>query len=337
MNGRSDELVSIIIPVYNTRDYLERCINSALNQTHKNLQVILIDDGSTDGGLNICESYAANDFRVEVIRQDNAGQSAARNTGLDRVRGRWIAFLDSDDYISNQFVELNLNACLKYDADIAISKYTVDYDGNLTEDDFVKTDIVEQYNNRETILQHFSNNGSLFNIVCCKLFKASLWEGLRFPVGMIWEDLFISHRMLYGADVVVVLDSHLYAYYMAPGSTMRKPFSLKRLDALEAWNEGVRFFTEVGEHEYSDIARRILCNRLFDAYNICRKKLPDEREIHKNLRLRSIDIYSEVRGTRSYIDLTPRITFAFRVKQFIGRYSPPLYSVLFIKKHTYNI
>jgi len=337
MNRYSRELVSIIIPVYNTVDYLRRCVDSALRQTYNNLQIILIDDGSTDGCDKVCDAYAAADDRIKVIHQENSGQSAARNAGLERVKGRWVTFLDSDDYISNHFVENNLNACLRYGAEISICRYIVDYDGTIEEDGFIKSDRAELFTNREAVIHHFGKEGSLFNIVCCKLYDASLWKNLRFPVGKIWEDVFVSHALFYNAKTVLVSDARLYAYFMAPGSTMRKPFALKRLDALDSWTEGVRFFYEAGEYDFYDIARRVLCNRLFDAYVICKKQLPDERGVHNELRRRSIAMYDEVRRIRSYIDLTPKLYFFYRVKQFIGRYCPALYSAAFIKFPTYNI
>jgi len=337
MNKQSNELVSIIIPVYNTADYLVRCIDSAIKQTHENTEIILINDGSTDGSAEICKSYAAKDPRVHLINQENMGQSAARNTGLDFATGQWIAFLDSDDYISRYFVEYNLAACLQHDADIAISGYLVDYDGDLEEDMFTGTNKIERFCTREAVIHHFGKRGALFNVVCSKLYRASIWNDLRFPVGFIWEDLFVSHRMFYSAGTVVVLDAHLYAYYMAPGSTMRRPFSLKRLDALEAWNEGVRFFEQVEERDFSDIARRILCNRLFDAYGICKKQLPDERCIHKQIRDQAIQTYREVRRIRHYIDLSPERALAYRIKQIIGRYCPALYTAMFLRKQSYNL
>jgi len=337
MIEQSKELVSIIIPVYNTMDYLDRCVTSALCQTHQNTQIILINDGSTDGCGDKCDEYAAREPRVVVIHQENAGQSAARNTGLDHATGQWITFLDSDDYISRYFIEYNLTACLQHDADIAISEYLVDYDGNLAEDGFKWTNQIERFSTREALIHHFGKRGALFNVVCSKLYRASIWNDLRFPVGFIWEDLFVSHRMFYNAKTVVVLDAHLYAYYMAPGSTMRKPFSLKRLDALEAWKEGVRFFEQVEQHDFSNIARRVLCNRLFDAYGLCKKQLPDERNIQKQLRDQAIQTYREVRRIRRYIDLSRRRTLAYRIKQLIGRYCPALYMAMFLRKQTYNL
>lgn len=337
MNTKSGELVSIVIPVYNTQDYLERCISSALNQTHQNMQIILINDGSTDNSGAMCDAYAEIDSRVEVIHQENAGQSAARNIGLDKINGQWVTFLDSDDYISKHFVEINLAACLQHNADISVSGHVIDYNGNICEDGFDKSTQVECITNREAVIRHFSKKGALFNMACGKLYRVSLWNDLRFPVGKMWEDLFISHRVLYTSERVAVLDVRLYAYYMAPGSLMRKPFNIKRLDALDAWSESIRFYEHANEPEFADIAQRIYCNRLFDAYGMCRKLLPDESEIHKQLRRQAIATYKKVKRIRSYIDCSLSKTYAYRMKQIIGRYFPALYIAIFLRKPNWTI
>jgi len=335
-----ENLVTIIIPVYNTQDYLERCVSSALGQTHHDLQVILINDGSTDGSGRMCDAYAAADSRIEVIHQENAGQSAARNSGLERVKGQWVTFLDADDYFSMHYVEQSLSACLKHGADIAACRSISDYDGSLGEELFAlpdNSDNFERISNREAVLMHFGRRAALLNMACCKLYRASLWRGLRFPPGMIWEDVFVSHHILYNAHAVIILGSALYAYCMVPGSTMRKPFSLKRLDALKAWEEGIRFYEQAGEPEFAALARRVYCNRVFDAYGLCKKHLPDERAVHKQLRRQAISAYREAMRIRSYIDLSPKRAFAYRVKQLIGRYCPALYAAMFLRKPTWTL
>ena len=337
MNKQAGNLVTIIIPVFNTRAYLDRCIGSAADQTHREIEIILINDGSTDGSGKICDDYAARDPRIHVIHRENGGSSAARNAGLDQAKGQWITFLDSDDYISKYFVEECLSACTQFNADVAVCRHLIDHDGVLNENKFPRNNKTELLNRHEALIRHFGKSGSLFNIMCSKLFRASLWSELRLPVGMIWEDLYVSHHIYHSAKTVALLDARLYAYYMAPGGIMRSPFSLKRLDALEAWREGVRLFAREGEHEFSDIARRILCNRLFDAYGLCKKKLPDECEVHKRLRSQAIDTYNEVKRVRGYIDLSRKRFIAYRLKQIIGRYSPFLYSAIFLRKVTYNI
>jgi len=335
MDTVSAELVSVIIPVYNMKDYLIRCVDSALGQTYGNMQIILIDDGSTDDSGGICDAYRDKDSRVEVIHQVNGGLSAARNAGLERVKGQWITFLDADDYISRRFIEHNLFACLEHDADISVGKFIKDIHGNLSEDDFLQPSQFELITGREAAIRHFGKYAAFLNTAWGKLSRAALWSDLRFPEGKIIEDVFVSHRLLYSAKKIVLSDARLYAYFLSPGGIMRKPFTLERLDALDAWEEGIRFFKSVGDFELYDIARRVFCNRLFDAYGICKKLLPCERNTHKRLRQRSIDAYGDIKRIRSYIDLSFMQYVLYHGKQIVGGYCPYLYSALFLKNRSY--
>jgi len=294
-----------------------------------------VNDGSQDRGGEICDAYAREYSHVEVIHQANHGLSAARNAGLEQAKGQWISFVDSDDYISIHFVEQMLNACIQHNADISVCRYITDYSGNLCENDFKKADEYELITGREAVIWHFGKGASILNMAACKMMCALLWKNLRFPLGKINEDLFVSHQLMYSARNIVITNAYNYAYYQSPGSIMRKPFTLKRLDGLDAWHEGVRFFEQADEPELLDIARRVYLNRLFDAYGLCKKFLPNERKIHKHLRRQAIEVYKIVRRTRSYVDMHPRRTFLYRIGQFIGRYFPMLYNILLLRKRMY--
>jgi len=317
------------------QDYLERCVYSALGQTHRNLQIILVDDGSTDQSANICERLKTEHSNVEVIHRENGGLSAARNTGLDHVRGKWIVFLDADDYLSCFFVEQNLNACLETGADLVVCRFISDFDGNTDENKFIKDLKTETITGREAAIRHFGKDAIWMNTAWGKLSRISLWNNLRFPENRINEDVFVSHQLFYESKKVVISESYLYAYYQSPESIMRKPFTVKRLDVVDAWREGVIFFEKTGDRELFDIARRVYCNRLFDAHGICKKLLPDDRETHIKLRNKAVDIYREIRTIRSYADLSPVKFITYRLKQFIGRYFPSAYAALFLRSRLY--
>lgn len=332
-----NDIVSIIIPVYNVEKYLERCIESVLRQTYTNLQIILVNDGSQDSSGQICDAYAAKYPQIEVIHQANGGLSAARNAGLECATGEWIVFIDSDDYISAHYVKQMLDICILHDADISICKVIFDNDGNLNENNFKKSDKFELITGREAVLRHFGKVGKdapLFYLPWNKLMRASLWKDLRFPVGKINEDIFVSHNFLYSARNVVIVDAYLYAYFQSPISIMRSPFTLARLDILDSWYEGVRFFTQVAEPEFANIAHRIYLSRLFDAYGLCGKYLPDERDIRKSLRRKAVETYNTMKRINSYIDVTQKQVFLYRVKWFVGRYFPAIYYVLFLRNKT---
>lgn len=335
MNAQATELVSVIIPVYNVQTYLERCINSVLTQTYKNIQIILIDDGSTDSSGEICDVYANKYPQIEVIHQVNGGISSARNIGLTSIKGQWVSFLDADDYLSKSFVEQTLNACLQHDADIAICKQINVSKEQYCEEQFTIASNYECITGREAAIRHFGKEAFLLNVAISRLSRASLWNDLRFPSGKIIEDVFVSHQLLYQARKIVIQDSRLYAYCLSPDSIMRSSFTSKRLDALDAWWEAIRFFEQIKDNALLDIAWRVYCNRLFDAYGICKNHLPDNKEIHKQLRQQAISAYRKVKHTYSYIDLSAKRAIAYRGKQFIGRYFPNLYTSLFLKNRTY--
>lgn len=330
-----NDLVSFIVPVYNVEAYLKRCVESILGQTYENLQIILVNDGSQDNSGEICDDYAKKHPRIEVIHQANGGLSAARNTGIEHAKGEWIAFVDSDDYISKHFTEQMLTACITHGADISVCDYITDYNGSLSEDDFKKAKKFELITGREATLRHFNKSAQLLIMSWGKLTRASLWKELRFPAGKINEDVFVSHHLMYNANNIIITNALFYAYYQSSDSIMRRPFALKRLDVLYCWYEGVRLFDQVGETEFADIARRVYLNRLFDGYGLCKKFLPDERDTHNNLWRQAVDMYNIVKHVRSYIDLTQKQVFMYRIKQFVGRYCPILYYALFLRNRTY--
>lgn len=212
MTTDKNPLVSIIVPVYNTQVYLERCIKSLLNQEYPNIEIILIDDGSSDNSLFICEKYQTDD-RVVIIHQENSGVSMARNNGLDRARGDYISFVDSDDFVSPYFISHAVGEIEKHDADIVLFDFYQIKSGKsvLPVPDFHKKYKNElrkgNINIKKLLIADFVPN-YMWN----KLFKRSLWETVRFPVQYKYEDLFILIHVLDRANVIVYLPERLYYY-----------------------------------------------------------------------------------------------------------------------------
>ena len=331
-----DELITIIVPVYNARGYIDRCIASLTVQTYHALQIILVDDGSTDGSGDVCVAYAGLDERIEVVRRANGGASAARNTGLGRARGAWIAFADADDFVSPYYIE-DMYAAAGDGCDMVICRTAwvgdgpdIDIQGS-----FRRGGGASHITGREACMRNFGKDVYLFNSVWGKLFKASLWEGLRFPEGKICEDMYVSHALLYRTGDITIIDAVLYAYVQSGSSVMRCAFTLQRLDVLDAWQEGVRFFSEAGERDLEKIAKRVYCSRVFDALHVCKKMIPGEREAMRLLRLRAAVAYGEVKSFTDYADCSNRKALAYRVKLFLGRWCPPLYALLFMRARTY--
>ena len=232
--GSKEPLISVIIPVFNVVPYLREALNSVVNQTYKNLQILVIDDGSTDGSSQICDEYKK-DSRITVIHQKNGGLSNARNTGLDRAAGQYIAFLDPDDAFHPSFIEKLLPAI--DNADIALCRYSVQKtDGRLSYDGekkvlrglITETRAKEGTYVREDSLRMLVNgtiNWSVWN----KLYRADLWSSIRFPDGHNFEDIDTMFRIIDICKTVTVIDRVLYYYRKRPGS-ITQTVSRKNMD-----------------------------------------------------------------------------------------------------------
>ncbi len=214
-------LISIIIPAYNAEKYICRCLNSIFNQTYEKYEIVLIDDGSSDNTLNICEEFAAKDTRLKVFHQENRGQAAARNVGIDNCSGEYISFIDSDDYIHPMFLEALLDAIQKSDSDISMCYHHKSFSkGNqLCNKKYDKFVYVEM-SGVDAALKYVDADSYVYICPCNKLYKRKLFDCLRFPVGQIAEDCFLLYRVFLLANKVSVMKNELYFYYMNRNSTM---------------------------------------------------------------------------------------------------------------------
>lgn len=233
MMGQS---VSVIIPVYNVEQYLPGCIESVLHQTYNELEILLIDDGSTDRSGEICDRYALKDSRIRVIHQENKGQSEARNNGLEYAKNDYLFFLDSDDYLAPKTIETLVYYAQIENADIVSCQFVMtdkkyfDND-NLTEQQekcYIKSVLTEE----EAVNEFFISINKVYTgkvvwedahvkaNVCDKLFRAKIFDKIRFPSGKICEDLWIVCDLLKNADRIVITNYPGYFYFQRQGSTM---------------------------------------------------------------------------------------------------------------------
>ncbi len=202
--------VSIIVPVYKAEKYLKKCVDSLRRQTYSNLEILLIDDGSPDNCGKLCDEYAKLDDRIVVIHKENGGLSDARNTGLDNITGGYIAFVDSDDYIKEDMIEVLYNNIIIEDADVSsISISMVRENGEYINGTDTKERIV--YNGDEIIKQLLLHN-TIKNYVCDKLYRKELFDNIRFPLGVTYEDIPTSLNILGKANKLVYEDSIKYYY-----------------------------------------------------------------------------------------------------------------------------
>ncbi|MDR1285566.1 MAG: glycosyltransferase [Campylobacteraceae bacterium] len=229
-------LISVIVPIYNVERYLEKCLNSIVNQTYKNLEIILIDDGSPDNCGNICDEYAKKDKRVSVIHKSNGGLSDARNAGLDIASGEYIAFVDSDDYIDLQAYEELLDIALKEEADIVThAHYIVDNNGIKISQQGNMNDLTIDEIRYLILMDKYSN------CVWDKLYKADLFKNFRFCVGVYSEDLFIMPTLFFATKSAVSTQKPYYYYNCTNQSSIMSSFSAKRkYGFFNGWTEHER-------------------------------------------------------------------------------------------------
>ena len=214
-------LVSVIIPVFNVHPYLTEALDSVLNQTYYKMEIIIIDDGSSDGSGEICDEYAKKDNRIKVVHQENRGLSSARNIGLDIMTGNLVAFLDPDDVLHPCFVEDMLLTLQRENADLAVCNYSVFYSlGSMEKTDsgnrnrlLAKPGLYNRTQILHILVEHRLNY-SVWN----KLYRRKLWNGIRFPVGHVYEDIDTTFKVLYHTRKTVVLDETLYLYRKRRGS-----------------------------------------------------------------------------------------------------------------------
>ena len=230
-------LLSIIVPVYNVENYLQKCIDSILAQTLTDFELILVDDGSPDGCPALCDAAAAKDARVRVIHQKNGGLSAARNAGLDVARGAWIGFVDSDDYIAPEMYEKLYRAVQSTGADLALCDYAkVDEAGVPC----VQTHAAvpqKSLTGRELLQKAY---WTTVQIAWNKLYRRTIFAQLRYPVGKLNEDFFVIPEICLNTQKAVVVPDVLYYYVQRGDSIMGKSRTLRHCDAAEAaqryWN-----------------------------------------------------------------------------------------------------
>lgn len=219
--------ISVIVPVYNVKDYIKDCIDSIVSQTYKNIEIILVDDGSTDGSGSICDEYALSDERVKVIHKKNGGLSSARNEGLKNVTGDYIGFVDSDDILSiNMYFELFENM-KKYNAEIAICNmcYTIDLFDTVK---VKKTRIL----NRTKALRCLSIAKPFGSHVCNKLFDLKVIKNIRFPEKKTYEDLYTVYKWVANAHKVIYVNNYLYYYRPNPKGITKLNFSQSNMDMI---------------------------------------------------------------------------------------------------------
>ena len=237
--------ISVIVPVYNVEYYLVRCIESILNQSFKDFELILVNDGSTDDSLNICKKYADIDRRIKLITQPNKGLSAARNTGLKSANGSYICFVDSDDFVEKDYLFLLLSNIEKYKSDISMCEYylTDDMGKKYSVERFNEPSDVSVLSGKETFT-YFYKDKYVPNVVAWnKIYRKYLFDNIKYNEGYYFEDELIALPLFYKAKKVSFVRIPLYNYVQRKGSITNSPLSLKKIqDKTFLLKERINFF-----------------------------------------------------------------------------------------------
>lgn len=284
-------VISMIVPVYQVEKYIAQCIESVLNQTFCDFELILVDDGSKDDSGKICDSYATKDNRVTVIHTENKGAASARNTGLDHSQGKYIMFLDGDDYLSEQMIEKMYRDITAHQCDISVCDFL-----NLTEDgnNFVvhtKDEIVDG----RTVLEVRKNerNHGLWTVVWNKIYRREVLEKVRFPEGKYFEDEYFCTELYPKVKRIHVMEDVLCYHRVLSTSTMNTQKTENYIDLLEALQKRLETYIRSGYS--SEETFRVLIY-LLDPYTKCIKAHFDANNRNRVLKTKHF-----IQNTASYL------------------------------------
>lgn len=257
-------MISVIVPIYNTERYLRRCVDSIINQTYKDLEIILVNDGSTDNCPQICDEYKEKDNRIRVIHQENKGLSGARNTGIENARGEELAFIDSDDCIHTTMMDVLHGLLIEEQADIAACGYYWIEEGEC--DKTTQTEPVTKKTYNKDVHAFLFDRPDLAVIACNKLYERKLFDKVKYPEGRYHEDEFVIHHLLGECGRVTFTTEKLYYYYVHDDSITRTPNPSKIMDTIDALDDRVDYYHINGLFDYYEKSGRIWIGSILDNY-----------------------------------------------------------------------
>lgn len=254
-----EPLVSIIIPVYNAESYVKRCLDSISSQTYQNIEIIVVNDGSTDNSSSVCLGCANKDKRIRLIEKENEGSGYARNSGLDIAKGDYFFFVDSDDYLYKTCIQRLIDIAMTENAEIVKCSWE---QGN--NDYFTKIPIPKPY----IVLDNISafRTRKINIAVHGKLYKRCVIEKYRYPKVTTHDDEFFTYKLLYNTKKIVILDENYYYYFLSQNSIMRGKRDKQPLNYIEAYKERILFFEEKNEGELVGISHKEFAIRLMLSY-----------------------------------------------------------------------
>lgn len=265
------KLISIIVPIYNVEKYLSACIESLLNQTYRNTEIILVNDGSTDKSEEIIETYKQKDSRIISIKKENGGLSDARNVGLDNAKGEYIVFVDSDDYIHTEMISKLYNNIGESDISVCgiglvdeqghwISKMCEDSEDFMCSGEDAALLLYEKGRN------YYKGCSVEMVVAWNKLYKREVWKEIRFPFGKIHEDVFTTYKIFNNSSSIRYCSEPLYYYRQRGNSIKKQQFGQKNIDYLDALLQQTSFYEENGQLVHFRAAAKVLLSSIQSTY-----------------------------------------------------------------------
>lgn len=288
-----EDLISVIIPVYNTEKYLERCINSVINQTYKNIEIILIDDGSTDNSGKICDEYAKKFQEIVIIHQRNQGASVARNNGISKASGQYITFVDSDDMIEKNYVEYLYNLIKKYNVKMSIASYKTIFENGKY------IDLGKKYSEKlmttEEALDRLLKEQGFTVSPCSKMYHKSIFENIKFPAGKLFEDNGTIYKFIMECQTIAYGNETYYFYCIRSDSSTTSKFNIKKLDLIELTDN----MCDDIEKEYPNLKETVEKKKITVRFSILRMIDLKETDTEVNAKRKEIENY--IKKRRKYI------------------------------------
>lgn len=237
------DLISIVIPIYKVEKYLDKCVESVVNQSYKNLEIILVDDGSPDNCPEICDEWAKKDKRIKVIHKENGGLSDARNFGIEVATGEYLMFLDSDDSLDLSTCEKLLKLIKGNDVDFSMCDCKLVYEDKTDEETLYEI-TTKKFFGDDVMDQLYYRSIPYLMIPCAKLYKKHIFNNIRYPKGRFHEDEFVIHEVLYNSKSFAYTNEQLYLYLQRGGSIMGSKKEKNMIDTLCAYRNRVDFLNE---------------------------------------------------------------------------------------------
>lgn len=256
--------ISVVVPVYKVEKYLARCIDSILDQTYKDFELILVDDGSPDKCGEMCDEFARKDNRIKVIHKKNGGLSDARNVGIENAIGRYIAFVDSDDFIHSEMLSVLYENIIETSSEISICSFQMVYSESECLTEYQNKKI--KLNNMDALHKLYGPDSVKFIVTWNKLYLKELFDDIKFPVGRLHEDEFTTYKLIYKSDSVVYSDAQLYFYFQREDSITGSKTIKNYVDTIDAYVEACDFYIEKNQSLLADKEIKKLFCFLSDSY-----------------------------------------------------------------------